>query len=348
MISVCIRADASTLIGTGHIVRCLTLAKRLSQKGSSVSFFSREIPGHLCASTEKAGFRTERLSDADNDLPSGDLLQRYNQKPDWLIVDHYELDARWEQSARARAVRIFVIDDLADRPHDCDALLDQNFYPDVQTRYRSRVPENCRLLLGPRFALLRDEFLARGTVRERTGAVERILVFLGGADQSNETAKVLLALKKLGRPVFIDVVAGPTNPHKEGLLKLCRTLPKARFYDTTPSMADLMEQADLAIGGGGTTSWERCYMGVPTLAIVTAENQREMTQALHARGASINLGWHEDVTSEQIAGTVRLLMDDPQALRTMTQAAREVIGGPSFQGTEASSDLIMEKRYAAA
>lgn len=214
---------------------------------------------------------------------------------DWVVVDHYALDWRWESALRPVAGRLLVLDDLADRRHDCDLLLDQNFYCDMSSRYAGKVPNECQLLLGPRFALLRDEFLQlRQHCVARGKTVQRVLVFFGGVDAQNYTQKALAALASVRRAALqVDVVVGAQHPQRASIEALCLQ-EGYRCHVQTTRMAELMAKADLAIGAGGTATWERCCLGLPTLAASTAANQER--QLLDA--AAAGLIYAPDVTAD--------------------------------------------------
>lgn len=289
--AIAFRVDASPQIGTGHFMRCLTLADALKQRGVQTRFVSRHMPEHLRGMLAAGGHEFEQLtslpcngfdclshshwlgtSQADD---AQDTIQSLSDQTwDWLIVDHYALDARWESMLRETARNILAIDDIADRQHDCDVLLDQNFYADMETRYAGKVPAHCRLLIGPRYALLREEFRQlRGQVTPRTGPVKRVLVFFGGVDASNCTARAIEALANIGsHGLHVDVVIGAQNPFREQIEAECVRYG-FRCYVQTNLMAKLIAEADLAVGAGGSVTWERCCLGLPTLAICASENQ---------------------------------------------------------------------------
>lgn len=343
-----IRADASVAMGTGHVMRCLTLAELLQARGAGVSFAVRELPVYLGEILEKKGFKTHHLTEGgrrghietgplpaasegsdwmkDAELTREVLAGRGGVE--WLIVDNYALDRRWEERVRPFAQRVMVIDDLADRPHDCDLLLDQNLYPDPEHRYEGLVPPHCRRLLGPRYALLRPEFReARKSMRDRNGRVRRILVFFGGSDSSNETENALNALAGLGRQdVAVDVVVGGANFHRERIAEICARLPWATLHIQVSTMARLMAEADLAIGGGGMTTWERCYMGLPTITVIIADNQAESTRGVAAAGACWNLGRSGEVTSDDMRRALESALERPEELRRMGRAALDLMG----------------------
>jgi UDP-2,4-diacetamido-2,4,6-trideoxy-beta-L-altropyranose hydrolase len=195
---------------------------------------------------------------------------------DWLIVDHYALDNQWESPLRSCAERIMVIDDLGDRVHDCDILLDQNFYLDMYDRYSSKVPPACKLMLGPIYALLGPDFkMLRDESKVCKEKVERVLIFFGGVDLLNNTSRairVLASLRHLG--LHVDVVIGAQHPKREEIESQCANLNFSCHIQTN-KMAELMSSSDIAIGAGGISTWERCCLGLPSLVISAAENQRK-------------------------------------------------------------------------
>ncbi|MDH5524798.1 MAG: UDP-2,4-diacetamido-2,4,6-trideoxy-beta-L-altropyranose hydrolase [Desulfobulbaceae bacterium] len=286
------RVDASVQMGTGHFMRCLTLADALKQRGSQIRFVSRHLPDHLCNMLKDKGHEFVLLDNTLSDVTldelahaqwlgvsqerdASDSIQALADRTwDWLIVDHYALDSRWESMLRKSVKNIMVIDDIADRHHDCDMLLDQNFYADMESRYVGNVPGHCQLLMGPRYALLRDEFRQlHERLEPRSGPVKRVLIFFGGVDVDNYTGRVIEALSEIDVQDFhVDVVIGVQHPCREQIKTACAQSGFA-CHVQTDKMADLMAAADLAIGAGGGASWERCCLGLPTLVICTADNQ---------------------------------------------------------------------------
>lgn len=346
---VVIRADASHRIGTGHLMRCLTLADMLREGGATVSFICREHAGHLCDLVEQKGYPAHRLPYAE---PGPDItneeyawwlavpqeedarqteavLQPKREVVAWLIVDHYALDEKWERAMRSQAERVMVIDDLANRRHNCDLLLDQNLYEDLRTRYDGLLPPGCQKLLGPTYALLRPEFLqARQSLRKRDEGVKRLLIFFGGVDPTNETAKALEAVQMMHRlEITVDVVVGAANQHADQLQKQCADLTNITVHEQVKNMAKLMANADLAIGAGGTTTWERCCLGLPTLVITIAENQVAIAKESHRFGIATYLGRAEEVTVQGLYTALEQLFKHPYALREMSKKAARLVDG---------------------
>jgi UDP-2,4-diacetamido-2,4,6-trideoxy-beta-L-altropyranose hydrolase len=228
------------------------------------------------------------------------------ERPDWVVVDHYGLDADWERVLRPHTRHLMVIDDLANRPHECDLLLDQNFSSGTNERYAGLVPPDCRLLLGPRYALLRPEYAAhRSREPRRHGSVETVFVYFGGSDPHNLTGVALEALSRRSlRHLKVDIVVGVSNTHGSQLRKLAAARPGTVIYRSRPHLADLMSRADLAIGAAGTTTWERMCLGIPSLVVSTAENQRPAAVALAEHGLIQYLGSAQDVGSAELAAAI--------------------------------------------
>ncbi len=338
------RTDASSQIGTGHFMRCLTLADELKKQGAKVRFVSRNLPNHLSNLLDEKGMEylplvADVIQDSIDELAHASWLSTSqaqdaqatiqalsDQSWDWLVVDHYALDERWENRVRLCAKQIMVIDDLADRQHDCDVLLDQNFYTDMQTRYIGKVPEHCQLLLGPRYALLREEFRKlRDEVKPRTGEVKKILVFFGGVDADNYTSLAIQALAQLNIALHVDVVIGAQHPNREQIQKTCVAHGYICHVQTS-RMAELMAEADFAIGAGGTAIWERCCLGVPAISFCVAENQHKQI-ADAAEAGLLYAPISEKKKIEVVRHHVISLLETPALIKLISNAAMKLVDG---------------------
>jgi UDP-2,4-diacetamido-2,4,6-trideoxy-beta-L-altropyranose hydrolase len=330
---VLVRADATLEIGSGHVMRCAALGMRLMARGASVHYACVGVPGGIAAWLHDSGFGLTSLPAADtgdwrSDLAATRDVARRLDRVDLLIVDHYGLEQAWESGMRPDVGRILVIDDLANRDHDCDLLLDQNLHDDAQTRYRQRVPPGTRTFLGPRYALLRAEFDGPGLERSRDGRVEHLLVFFGGTDPGNQTLKVIEALRALGSMAPESVIVlGPAHPHRDAVHKSVADLAGVHVLDATDRMSELIAQADLAVGTCGVAAWERCALGLPCLVVVTAENQREDAEILHHLGAVEHLGDGDLVSVRDWTFALQRTLKNPQRIRAMAEAARKVMVG---------------------
>jgi UDP-2,4-diacetamido-2,4,6-trideoxy-beta-L-altropyranose hydrolase len=346
---VAFRVDASLRIGTGHFMRCLALADALKSRGAQVRFVSRHIPGHMREMLASKGHELAPLNSTPRDegedkIPHSrwlgasqatdahDTIQVLSDKTwEWLVVDQYALDARWESVLRKAVKRILVIDDLADRIHDCDVLLDQNFYQDQNTRYAGKVSPHCQLLIGPRYALLREEFCRmRGQINPRTGSVKRILVFWGGVDPYNYTARTIEALANIAsHDLHVDVVIGSQHPHREQIELACASHAYVCHVQTN-RMAELMASADLAVGAGGSASWERCCLGLPALAFSMADNQGRLVADSAVEGLLYAPLAQPDITS-CIELHLKALLHNPSLLQLISRRGWESVDGRGVQ-----------------
>ncbi len=289
------RVDSGAHIGSGHVIRCLTLAQVLAGRGRRVEFVCAELPGNLIHRIEQCGFGVRRLASGPVDSTSrsqrqdaaATLAVTTDLAIDWIVLDHYMLSARWEAMVASRTRELMVIEDLDGRAHHCDVLLDQNWYStELALRYAGRVDAKCRLCLGPRFALLQPEYAQlRALVPSGRDAVRRVLVFFGNSDPTNETGKVLEALAE---PQFgslaVDAVLGSNHPDPSAIRASAAQLPAATLHTEMPTLAGLMLRADLVIGAGGSTTWERLCLGLPALVTTLAPNQEPIARNLDEAG----------------------------------------------------------------
>jgi len=352
------RTDASLNIGTGHVMRCLTLAEALTAKGAECHFISRVHEGNLIEVIRGKGFIAHALPTIKNDKKAptaGDikvsppLVYRQwlgatqdqdseacapilaTQQPDWLIVDHYGLDAYWENALAPYYRKLMVIDDLADRSHTCDLLLDQTFGRNTAD-YHPLVPTTCRLLCGSQYALVRPEFAAlrHYSLQRRAHPVLReMLITMGGVDKDNATGKVLQALSSCFLPADcrITVVMGAMAPWLDEVRTQTQGIHSAtRVLEGVTNMAKLMADSDLAIGAAGTTSWERCCLGLPTIMLVLAENQFKVAHGLEQSGA-VRLIQLNQITTVKLRELLLPIFNDPAQLLQISDCAASVVDG---------------------
>lgn len=319
--NIVIRTDAYAAIGTGHLMRCLALAKALANQ-HQITFLCNSLAPALVATIHTAGFELLLLPQvpADEAEQAQTCLALLRDKVDLLIVDHYQLGAAFCQHMRSRCAHILVIDDLANRVHDCDLLLDQNFLPDMQRRYRQLVPATCQCLLGPAYVLLRQEFYVQ-PAQPRS----HVFVFFGGADEKNITRRALLALTALGEAMpAVDVVLGGANPWIAELTQEFSDNPLINWHINCDYMAQLMARAHLSLGAGGGTHWERAIMGVPSLVVTVADNQQATTAYLASLGACRWLG-DDSITVEDFKIALNDALQSPQQLLELAANARKIL-----------------------
>lgn len=351
MIRAVFRVDSSQQIGSGHLVRCITLAANLKTKGISIHFICRDLPGHLTQIVTNQGYEytllpnpvSALMPNQKNGPAQADWLGvswevdaeevtqiiRNSIDADWLIVDHYALDARWERRLRPYVGGIMVIDDLVDRAHDCDMILNQNISPDIVTAYSELVPVHCIRLLGPRYALLREEFLGAKNSIEPVGANEFcILLYFGASDTHGLTLTTIKAIHQVSvANLKVDVVIGASNPAKDEIRELCSASDSLTFHCQVENMAELMFRADLAIGAGGTTIWEHLMMGVPSIVIAVADNQVGHSRYLSDIGAICYLGEAASVSLAVITSAVSAFVANPWLLEVYGDRFRNLVDG---------------------
>ena len=328
--NVLFRTDASDSVGTGHLMRCMTLGTALKKGGATVTFACRPLAGPLEQAARERGFelisigtaRTEPQADADATLAAVGA-----RRFDWMVVDHYGLDAAWEIRVRRASRLSLVIDDLADRRHDCDVLLDQNLRRDGGGAYDPHLTAGCERLLGPRYALLDESFkVERGGL---AGAERRtILISFGGSDPHSLTLPVLQALlsdARLDAP--IDVVVGALHRDAQAIENAAARAANVTLHRATREMARLMARAMLYIGAGGTTSWERCCLALPGVVVAAASNQEEPCAALDAAGSHVYLGRASDVSPAAIAQAAFTLLASPTERRRLAERSAQLVDG---------------------
>ena len=324
------RVDSSDFIGFGHLIRCLTLAKELRERGVECSFVCRDHPGNIAAKVTDSGFSVFLLERADeaSALKGSDL--EYDKwlgcswqidagetneilksvQPEWLIVDHYSIDVKWEEALAKDYMNLMVIDDIANRDHSCDILLDQNLFINMKRRYEKHVSSQCLQLLGPKYALLQAEYSQlRVKVKVRNGSTKNLLICFGGSDHNNLTELAFVAAHSFGSEFSsINVVMPSASPFYHQVKKLIKPLKKVNLHCDLPSLAPLMLEADIGIGAGGATNWERLCLGLPSLVITLAENQKQVNQDLHQMGLIELIGDSETVEIEQVKSSIKSIL----------------------------------------
>lgn len=353
------RADASLDMGTGHIMRCLTLANALREQGYKCHFISREHPGNLIEFIRDQGHRVHLLacpsvmcssrseyegkalahaawlgaSQLEDAQACQEILETI--KPQWLVVDHYALDSRWEQALKPHYESLMVIDDLTDRSHQCDLLLDQTFGRQAED-YAPWVPAGCKVLCGAHYALLRPEFAEwrpYSLYRRQAPNLKHILVTMGGVDRDNATGHILDALDETDLPAGCDitVVMGSTAPWLGNVREKAALISHpTTVLAGVSSMAQLMADSDLAIGAAGATSWERCSLGLPTIMVVLAENQRQVAHGLELV-AAVKVLSSLDRIGVELPKVLHSLIQSESRLTAMSTAAAQVADGLGAQ-----------------
>lgn len=323
------RVDASYEIGSGHVMRCLTLALKLAEKGFECVFVYRLLPGNLSEYIKSKGFKTLELESRNNTLKNSklnhkhwlgvswqqdvseinNLIKSHSLKLNWIIVDHYAISLEWEKEMSSYCNNLMVIDDLADRSHHCSILLDQNLNND-DNRYLNLVPKNCKLLLGPKYSLLRPEFKnfrEKSLLRRSNGNLNNILINFGGGDRYNLISKTLKALSKIkiSSDIKLNVVYGSMTKKDSKLESVISSLNnEVEVFSFIDNMGKFLSKSDLVIGAGGSSSWERCCLGVPGIILSVAYNQDQIIKNLDEAGAIISI-----VEDDLMNGKLKKILD---------------------------------------
>lgn len=321
------RADASPSIGGGHVMRCLALADELRNRGAQCCFACASQSGESVPALRNSGHGYVELA-LPNDSKALSMVS--SDGCDWLVVDHYGWDAVQETRCRPWAKNILVIDDLADRPHDCELLLDQTFGR-LPSTYSGLIPLKCETLVGSQYALLRPEFAARrgaSIARRARGQLESIFVSMGLTDPANSTETVLRGISESKLSFAVRVVMGPSAPGLQVVRSLVdRSGGNFKLSVGSERMAELMMAADLAFGAAGSTAWERCCLGLPSVMIQTADNQESIAKGLHSAGAAISIGKADEVGSVDVARILESLRLNPHRMRELSQNAAAICDG---------------------
>ncbi|MEM7358552.1 MAG: UDP-2,4-diacetamido-2,4,6-trideoxy-beta-L-altropyranose hydrolase [Pseudomonadota bacterium] len=350
---IAIRADASADLGIGHLMRCQTLADHLLTRGLRSHFVCAQLPDYLRQRLEHAGHRVtilqnQELAKVNGEDKPGQLSQKAQQldasetarvlgntEYQWLIIDHYALDHTWQQQLNEVAASVLVVDDLANREHRCDLLVDQTLGRRAED-YRHRVPGSCQLLVGASYAMLRPEFAqlrSSNGKRARSGEVSQILVSVGGTDPLNLTVAILSELELTHQSSAfggqIKVVLGSTAPAIESVrTQISESELDIELMLNVENMAALLNDSDLVIGAAGGSAWERCCLGLPSAMVVVAENQNAVAEALSAAEAAVKLDRQLlDTHGEPLHKIVERWATKPAELAHMSRQAASLVDG---------------------
>ena len=343
---VAFRADSNLQLGRGHLARCHALADELCALGIECTFICRDIPSPLVTQLQEAGHRIEKLvgvaartgdggnssGEEDDAKETLEVIQRRGITA--MVVDHYSLGLTWEVSMRQAGLGVLAIDDLG-RGHASDLVLDQNFANPVHAKYRERFlgdGASPTLLLGPSYALVRPEFarLRPDALKRPRGLPTRWLLFMSGSDATDETSKALCGIVDAFHPSWrVDVVIGSGHPRRREIMSICMSQPNVRLHVDTRRMAELMAEADCAVGAGGSATWERCVLGLPAIVTVLAENQVEIAKAVSLAGAQVLLPPGTSTTPETYTDAcMRMSKTDLAGMSAAAAAICDGLGAP--------------------
>lgn len=324
---VAFRVDSSIPIGSGHMSRCTALATALRRRGAEVVFICAELPGSQDNIARHAGFSVLKLSKGSPHSDAMRTAKAIGTSVDWLIVDHYGLDEGWERAMRPWCERILAVDDLANRPHDANVLLNPAWPPDPE-RYGGLVPDQTTLLLGPRYALMSADIAELHSLPRHLDDTPNLLVFFGGSDLTDLTGRTICALRRTDLAgLTTNIVVGASNPHASSLKVAAAEMPYLTIHDAAPTLAPLLARNTLGVGAGGVAMWERMCAGIPSIVVSLAENQVPSTHGVASQGVISYLGMQESVSSTDLHEALVALLSDPIRRKQMSEKGRALVDG---------------------
>jgi UDP-2,4-diacetamido-2,4,6-trideoxy-beta-L-altropyranose hydrolase len=324
------RADASPQIGTGHVMRCLAFGQTFRKVGERPVFVMCMVTPMMRDRLESEGFEVKIL----NCIPGGfdDAKQTVEASKDlsspWIVVDGYHFDATYQRSIKELGKKLLLIDDHGSASHYyADIVLNQNIY--ASEKLYSKKEPNTTLLLGTRYALLREEFLEwQGWKRKIPALAQNILVTLGGSDPENVTKKIYDAIIQLELNQLNVIIVTANNQYLDQMKCLIeKSKANTELKSNVEKMSDLMAWADIAVSAGGTSTWELAFMGVPMITLAIADNQCQIVEELKKARVAVNAGWHKDITPSMIAENISKLICDPKKRSEMSQRSQALVDG---------------------
>lgn len=320
------RVDSSKNIGSGHVIRCLRIANKLRDKNADCSFICKELSGNLIKLIKDHGFKVflltneiikynenssiivDKLFNWKNDaLQTAKILK--NLQTNTLIVDHYDIDKKWEEYQKPYCKKIMAIDDLDNRIHSVDIILDQNLFPNIQRRYLNS-NKNCKKFIGLEYAFLDPNFIKkRKLIKRQKKEVSKIFIYLGNTGSSNILRRILKVFIDNSLNKFkVEVIFTGDAEERNKIINLSKNHKFIKLLDTQPNLADIMSSADLSIGAGGLTTWERIYLGLPSAVVTVADNQKECSEYLNSLGLIWLIGHHDQVGDNKITDDIKKLL----------------------------------------
>lgn len=333
------RVDAGPVIGLGHLSRCLTLASSLTARHIQVSFVCSRSEPRYYALLDAQGFRTHWIEQTDeaNDA-SQTLAAIATEAPSAFVVDHYALGLAWERLVSETGRPRVVIDDTAERRHECEILVDPNLHPEP-TPYAGKVLPETQLLLGPDFALIKPIYRRVARVRGQTVSQPRIIVYFGGTDPYGLAP---LTAEALSQQQFahtrVDLVLPPLT-YKADVQQLREQFPTCNFIEGGANLVDLVDAAELAIGAGGVATWERLCAGLPSLLTAVADNQVVSSRRLGHLQVADYLGPADAISAQLLAERTLTLLRSSRRREAMSRAGMSLVDG---LGSERVADMIYQ------
>jgi len=347
MLNIIFRVDSGSMIGSGHVYRCLSFAEYI--RNSNIEFICKNYDKNCIPLISKRYKVYEIEKDKNYEITLNinswlgdtslkdakktiDIIK--NKNIDWLIIDHYSINKEWEDNIRPYVKNIFVIDDFTNREHNCEILLNQQIEPKESKLYFSLLPSHCKLLLGKDYILINKKFITASKNRKPITQLKRINIFMGGGDPSNETLKIIKICdklnKKLNYPFIFDIIIGFSNKFKKEIEEHCNSNNNFNFHYNINYMENLFSKTDLAIGAGGGTTYERCIMGIPTILLCIAENQKLVLDKFINNKTVYYIGTINEDYSKKLKQSLLYFYNNPKDLIKMSKNCKRFLPTDNF------------------
>ena len=344
MHNIVFRADANVEIGTGHLMRCLTLADKLQFNNlNSLFIISKKSVGFINF-IKKRGYTVHVIECSHNHSDTVLYFKKTRIKPSWLVIDHYNINIEWETAVKPYVSNILVIDDLANRSHDCDAILNPNLHSDF-TIYDGLISQNCKKFIGPRFSLLGNQYQQFQNLNKNiSDDIFHIAIFMGGGDFFNITEHLIDHFFSYfeylkGREIHIDVIIGSQHPNKKSIEDKCKKIPYISLYVDTPNMAQILSKVDLCVGAGGGAALERCCLGIPSIVLTFADNQIRGVEALVNSGAVLFGGDYRQRDWKNLFKEAVLKIQSSTVRQSLSSKALSIVDGKGSDRVAAYMEL---------
>jgi UDP-2,4-diacetamido-2,4,6-trideoxy-beta-L-altropyranose hydrolase len=299
----------------------LTLAQTLRDLGQKCVFLCKDLPGNVTELVRKSRFELEMFS--QNLSESDELAIIKSINPRWVVADHYNLSLHWETSVQQYS-RLFVIDDTMSKRHQCDVLLDQNFRTTYELAYKDLVPSSCRLLLGPKYSLLKPELTRTDEPKRFRSSHEQVLVFFGGSDITGELIKFYHAVCASTAKQQFKFVATGSHRHIDEVQKLPKH-QNCEILVSPDNRVELLKESDFYFGSSGSVTWERFYLGLPGALIVMADNQFQIATELEKAGLQYYWGNVNTVSYPEVLKKIDQVLADKSKLLEISQKTKNLV-----------------------
>ena len=320
------RVDASAKIGIGHLIRCLALSEELSSRGKKCYLLSKIEDSRLIEEVNKYNIKNYNISRKLTLMEDLEQLIAFSTKNniEWIITDHYDIDADYLRVIKEKGFKLLSIDDTAQIHYYSDIVLNQNI---GAKKLAFSAEKYTRFLLGPKYIMIRNYLLGKN-LKRKNNETQTILIVFGGSDYWNLTLKAVKSLETIGGNVKLLVISGPINRHYDGIKRyIYNSKCEIDLISSPRDIANVYQKTDLALTAGGSTCYELAYYGIPNLIITVADNQVNIARELDRQQVSIYLGKQNEVSGKQIKETVEKVLISESLRKKMSIKGKKLVDG---------------------